>query len=190
VAHIFELFLAGNGYYAIAERLTAQGIPSPAGYDRVRNPHRPGHAWAKSAVRAILRNPRYTDYQVWGRQRRDEVLLDVNDVAAGHVTRMRWNNPDRWTWSTHFTHQPLIDQATYRAVQARIATHHLVAPARFGQLHGRTCFEGGCTAPCAIGACRASGSAARPTTAAATPPSTPPPPGSSILGRCTCARST
>ena len=83
VARIFERFLAGHGYYAIAERLTAEGIPSPAGYDRARNPHRLGRAWAKSAVRAILRNPRYTGYQVWGRQRRDEMLLDVNDVAAG-----------------------------------------------------------------------------------------------------------
>jgi site-specific DNA recombinase len=122
VAHIFELFLAGHGYYAIAERLTAQGIPSPAGYDRARNPHRLGRAWSKSAVRAILRNPRYTGYQVWGRQRRDEVLLDVDDVAAGHVNRMRWNDPDRWIWSTQLTHQPLINQATYRAVQARIVT--------------------------------------------------------------------
>jgi site-specific DNA recombinase len=122
VARIFELFLAGHGYYAIAERLTAEAIPSPAGYDRVRNPHRPGRAWAKSAVRAILRNPRYTGYQVWGRQRRDEVLLDVNDVAAGHASRMRWNDTGRWIWSTQPTHQPLIDQATYQAVQTRIAT--------------------------------------------------------------------
>jgi len=99
VARIFELFLTGHGYYAIAERLTAQAIPSPAGYDRGRNPHRPGRAWAKSAVRAILRNPRYTGYQVWGHQRRDEVLLDVNDVAAGHVSRMRWNDTARWIWS-------------------------------------------------------------------------------------------
>jgi site-specific DNA recombinase len=59
---------------------------------------------------------------VWGRQRRDEVLLDVDDVAAGHVNRMRWNDPDRWIWSTQLTHQPLINQATYRAVQARIVT--------------------------------------------------------------------
>jgi site-specific DNA recombinase len=122
VADIFELFLAGHGYYAIAEQLTAQGIPSPAGYDRARNPHRPGRAWAKSAVRAILRNPRYTGYQVWGRQRRDEVLLDVNDVAAGHVSRMRWNDPGRWIWSAQPTHQPLVDQATFQAAQARIAT--------------------------------------------------------------------
>jgi site-specific DNA recombinase len=122
VARIFELFLAGHGYYAIAEQLTAEGIPSPAGYDRVRNPHRPARAWAKSAVRAILRNPRYTGYQVWGRQRRDDVLLDINDVAAGHVSRMRWNDPTRWVWSAQPTHQPLVDQASFQAVQARIAT--------------------------------------------------------------------
>ncbi len=44
------------------------------------------------AVRAILKNPRYTGRQVWNRQRRDEVLLDVEDVAAGHETKMRWND--------------------------------------------------------------------------------------------------
>jgi site-specific DNA recombinase len=122
VARIFELFLDGHGCYAIAEQLTAEAIPSPAGYDRARNPHRPGRAWAKSAVRAILRNPRYTGYQVWGRQRRDDVLLDVNDVAAGHVSRMRWNDAANWVWSAQPTHQPLVDQTTFQAVQARIAT--------------------------------------------------------------------
>jgi site-specific DNA recombinase len=128
VARIFELFLADHGYYAIAEQLTAEGISSPAGYDRVRNPHRQGRAWAKSAVRAILRNPRYTGYEVWGRQRRDEVLLDVNDVAAGHVSRMRWNDADRWVWSAQPTHQPLVDQTTFQAVQARIATRSPHSP--------------------------------------------------------------
>jgi site-specific DNA recombinase len=122
VTRIFELFLAGHGYYAIAEQLTAQGISSPAGYDRVRTPHRPGRAWGKSAVRAILRNPRYTGYQVWGRQRRDEILLNVDDVAAGHVTRMRWNDAANWVWSSQPTHQPLVDKATFQAAQARIAT--------------------------------------------------------------------
>jgi site-specific DNA recombinase len=122
VGRIFDLFLVGHGCYAIAEQLTAEAIPSPAGHDRARNPHRPGHAWAKSAVRAILRNPRYTGYQVWGRQRRDEILLNVDDVAAGHVSRMRWNDAGRWVWSAQPTHQPLVDRATYQAVQARIAT--------------------------------------------------------------------
>jgi site-specific DNA recombinase len=35
---------------------------------------------------------------------------------------MRWNDSGRWIWSTQPTHQPLIDQATYQAVQTRIAT--------------------------------------------------------------------
>ncbi len=74
----------GTGCYAIAEGLTRDGIPSPSAHDRARNRHRSGIAWSKSAVRAILTNPRYTGRQVWNRQRKDEVLLDVNDVALGH----------------------------------------------------------------------------------------------------------
>ncbi len=33
--------------------------------DRARHRHRTGAAWSKSAVRAVLANPRYTSYQVW-----------------------------------------------------------------------------------------------------------------------------
>jgi hypothetical protein len=54
------------------------GIPSPSAHDRERNSHRSGIAWSKSAIRAILNNPRYTGRQVWNRQRKDEVLIDVN----------------------------------------------------------------------------------------------------------------
>jgi site-specific DNA recombinase len=190
VARIFELFLAGHGCYAIAEQLTAEGIPSPAGYDRVRNPHRPGRAWAKSAVRAILRNPRYTGYQVWGRQRRDEVLLDVDDVAAGHVSRMRWNDATNWVWSAQPTHQPLVDQTTFKPSRPASPPDHHTAAAPPEQRHGPTCSADGYTARSASDASKANGSAARPTTAAATPPNTPPPPTSNIPSRCTCARST
>ena len=48
------------GRDAIAERLTADGIPSPSAHDPSRNPHCCGIAWSKSAIRAILINPRYT----------------------------------------------------------------------------------------------------------------------------------
>ena len=120
VARIFEEYLEGRGYYAIAERLTADAVPSPSGYDPARNPHRHGLAWGKSAVRAILGNPRYTGYQVWGRRRRDEVLVDVDDVAAGHTSRRRWNPVDQWIWSAEPAHQPLVSRATFEAVQARM----------------------------------------------------------------------
>jgi hypothetical protein len=41
----------------------------------------------------ILPNPRYTGRQVWNKQRKDEVLIDVEDVASGHATKMQWNEP-------------------------------------------------------------------------------------------------
>jgi len=53
---IFYYFLAGHGFSAIAEKLTAEGIPSPSAHDPKRNPHRCGLAWSHSAVRAILIN--------------------------------------------------------------------------------------------------------------------------------------
>ncbi len=117
VRRIYSEFLAGNGLYVIAESLTADGIPSPSGYDRKRNPHRPGLAWFKSAIRVILTNPRYTGHQVWNRQRTDEVLLDVNDVALGNTAIMRWNPKERWVVSKDIVHPPLIDSAVFEQVQ-------------------------------------------------------------------------
>ena len=76
VQRIFAEFIAGRGLFAIAEGLTRDGIPSPSAHDRERNSHRSGIAWSKSAIRAILNNPRCTGRQVWNRQRKDEVLID------------------------------------------------------------------------------------------------------------------
>lgn len=93
VRRIFDEFCSGTGLQAIASGLTRDGILSPSGHDPARNSHRAdGHGlWAKTAVRAILANPRYTGFEVWNKQRKDEVLLDVEDVALGHQTKMRWN---------------------------------------------------------------------------------------------------
>lgn len=105
----------------MAERLTREGVPSPSGHDRGRNTHRHGLAWGKTAVLAILRNPRYTGYEVWARQRRDEVLVDVQDVSAGHETVMRWNKEDAWVWSSQPVHEALLTRETFNAVQALLA---------------------------------------------------------------------
>lgn len=120
VGRIFAEYLGGRGLYAIAERLTQDGIASPSAYDRARNPHRCGIAWSKSAVRVILTNPRYTGRQVWNKQRRDEILIDVNDVALGHETRMRWNPQDRWIYSADQAHEPLINIEDFEQAQAQI----------------------------------------------------------------------
>lgn len=121
---IFAEYLDGNSPHSIAEGLNRDGIPSPSGNDPERNPHRQSShgAWSKSAIRAILRNPRYTGYEVWNKQRRDEVLLDVQDVALGNTTKMRWNPDEQWIWSEHPVHEAIIDSTTYEAVLARFAS--------------------------------------------------------------------
>jgi site-specific DNA recombinase len=97
-------------------------IPCPSAYDRARNPHRSGDGWAKSAIRAILLNPRYTGHQVWNKQRKDEVLIDVEDVALGHETVMRWNSEADWIWSPNVVCTPLISVEIYEQVRLVMAT--------------------------------------------------------------------
>jgi hypothetical protein len=121
VGRIFAEFLAGAGIFAIAEALTRDGIACPSAHDPDRNKHRCGLAWSKSAVRAILLNPRYTGRQVWNKQRKDEVLIDVNDVALGHQTRMRWNDTGHWIRSDEPTHQPVISPQTFQQAQDILA---------------------------------------------------------------------
>jgi hypothetical protein len=127
VERIFAEFLAGYGIFAIAERLTHDAIPCPSAHDRARNRHRCGLAWSKSAVRAILANPRYTGRQVWNRQRKDEVLLDMHDVTLGHTTVMRWNDQDQWIFTEQIVHPLIIDDETFRQAQQLPAAKDPVA---------------------------------------------------------------
>ncbi|WP_091237223.1 recombinase family protein [Micromonospora matsumotoense] len=117
VQRIFRDFLNGNGIFAIAEALSGEGILSPSAYDRARNPHRDGQAWAKSAVRVILTNARYTGREVWNKQRTDEVLVDVDDVALGHMPVMRWNPREKWIISQEVVHEPLVTEEVFSAAR-------------------------------------------------------------------------
>jgi site-specific DNA recombinase len=123
VTRIFEEFVQGQGLYLIAEGLTKEGVPCPSAYDRARNRHRSGLAWSKSAVRAILLNPRYTGRQVWNKQHKQEELLDVNDVTQGHVTKLKWNAEEQWVWSEAVVHEPLIDTETFGKAQAMLSAN-------------------------------------------------------------------
>lgn len=59
-----------------------------------------GNVWVPDVGGAIgFESPRCTRYQVWNKQCRDKVLIDVHDVGLGHQTRMRWNDPSEWAWS-------------------------------------------------------------------------------------------
>jgi DNA invertase Pin-like site-specific DNA recombinase len=117
VQRIYREYLTGRGLYAIAEGLLRDGIPSPSQHDAARNRHRTGEGWAKAAIKTILSNPRYTGRQVWNKQRKDEVLLDVDEVSLGYETKMRWNDPDQWIWSDAEAHPALITTDQFEAVQ-------------------------------------------------------------------------
>jgi len=123
---------------AIAEGLNRDGVPSPSGHDPARNRHRAAAkgAWGKSAIRAILTNPRYTGRQVWNRQRRDEELLDVDDVAAGYQSRMRWNDRADWVWSTEQMHEALVSADLFaRAAEQRSIGEHRQAVVKPRRTH-------------------------------------------------------
>lgn len=120
VLRIFREFANGRGLHLIALGLNRDNIPSPSAHDPGRNRHRAAGRgrWAKSAIRAILGNPRYTGYEVWNKQRKDEVLVDVDDVALGHVTKMRWNVTDQWITSAEPVHEPLVSRELFETVQS------------------------------------------------------------------------
>jgi site-specific DNA recombinase len=121
VRRIFIEYANGRGRYAIAEGLNRDGIPCPSAHDPARNRHRSGAGWSKGAVRVILGNPRYIGRQVWNKQRKDEILLDVEDVGLGHVTKQRWNEREAWVWSDKVVHEPLIDVELFERVQEIMA---------------------------------------------------------------------
>ena len=121
VERIFAEYIGGHGYFAIAADLSRDGIPSPSAHDPARNRHRDMRSWSKIAVRSILMNPRYTGRQVWNRQRRDEILVDVEDVAQGHLSRMRWNDRSDWVWSSEQMHEAIISPEDFDKAQAQMA---------------------------------------------------------------------
>jgi len=148
VERIYTEFAGGLGFHLIAEGLNLDDIPSPSAHDPARNRHRASGRgrWAKSAVRAILLNPRYTGHEVWNKQRKDEVLLDVEDVALGHETKMRWNPASEWIWSNEPTHPPLVPRELFDAAQAmftrtKVAATRQPAPGRSYVLAGLMCCD-------------------------------------------------
>ncbi|MBP2322667.1 DNA invertase Pin-like site-specific DNA recombinase [Kibdelosporangium banguiense] len=97
-------YYEGIGYDTIAERLNADLVryppPEPPGKQRARG------SWAKTSVYDILRNPKYTGYQVFNRRARKSRGGKVND-------------PVKWVWSTEPAHEPLIPKWMYDQLIAR-----------------------------------------------------------------------
>jgi site-specific DNA recombinase len=114
---IFTMYVDGMSDKAIAAQLTRDGIPCPSAHDPARNPHRPKTAWQQSTVRAILINPRYTGYEVWNKQRKEERLLDIDDVTLGHRTSMTHNPAEEWIRSNEPAHEAIISPDLFDTAQ-------------------------------------------------------------------------
>ncbi|MFC5288508.1 recombinase family protein [Actinokineospora guangxiensis] len=117
VRRIFDDYLDGNGDRAIAPGLNRDGVPCPSRRHQDQNKHRLADGWQGSTVRAILENPRYTGYAVFGRWTKHEMLADPDDVAAGHVTRFRRSSPDRIVRSRKPAHPAIVSVEDFTQVQ-------------------------------------------------------------------------
>ncbi|MET8956036.1 recombinase family protein [Streptomyces sp. NPDC004533] len=129
VARIFQMYVDGMSDKAIATRHTREGIPCPSAHDAARNPHRKKSARQAGAVRAILINPRYTGYEIWNKQRKEEHLYDVDDVTLGHRTRMTNNPADQWEWSNDAAHEAIVTTQLFDTVK-KIRQQRARAPQR------------------------------------------------------------
>ncbi|MFG3253674.1 recombinase family protein [Streptomyces sp. NPDC048172] len=93
------------GYGAIADRLNTDPErcppPEPPG-----GPERARGAWSRSTVADILRNPKYTGYQVFNRRA----------TKSRHGAH---NDPALWIWSPEPAHEPLIPKWMFDAINAR-----------------------------------------------------------------------
>ncbi|SEE25578.1 Site-specific DNA recombinase [Amycolatopsis lurida] len=97
----------GLGYNTIADRLNAdpERYPPPTAPSKSRT----RGAWSKSSVAGVLKNPKYTGYQVFNRR-------------ATTSKRGRVNEPFKWVWSPKPVHEPLIAKWMFDELTSRRET--------------------------------------------------------------------
>ncbi|WP_246009894.1 recombinase family protein [Actinokineospora cianjurensis] len=119
VERIFADYLNGKGDRAIANALNREAIPCPSAARPEQNRHRIADGWQATTVRSILENPRYTGYAFFGRWTRREMLLDPDDVGAGHVVRFKRADADKVVRSREQAHPVIVPVEVFTEVQLR-----------------------------------------------------------------------
>ncbi|NEA30764.1 hypothetical protein G3I17_03620 [Streptomyces sp. SID13031] len=92
-------------------------MPCPSAHAPQQNLHRKMDGWQHSAVVAILENPRYTGYAIYGRWQKVEELLDPEDVATGYVARFRRSPLAKIVRSREPAHPAIVSVETFTAAQ-------------------------------------------------------------------------
>mgnify|MGYP000908409584 CR=1 FL=1 len=116
VKMIFSWYLEGYGVQHIAFMLNQKGIPNPTKYKELsglkyKNTFKTDEygLWNKTTIRRILRNEIYIGHMIQGK--RKKVSYKSKKIIA--------NSSDKWV-KVENTHQPIVDNDTFLAVQRRI----------------------------------------------------------------------
>ncbi len=107
VIQIFVWYcVEGVGLGEIVDRLNGDldRYPPPKRNKKDENSLRP--CWSKPTVQSILRNPKYTGFNVWNR----------HDKRKGRTTL---RPPEQWVWSEEMTHDALVSRELFEQVPER-----------------------------------------------------------------------
>ena len=111
---IFEKFLEGVSIIGIAKLLNGMGIPNPSTYKKIKGfnyRHPIGSSndglWPDTSVRSILKNEMYIGNMVQGR----------NTTVSYKIKQCRAIPKEKWI-IVKGTHDPIIDEETFRKVQS------------------------------------------------------------------------
>ncbi|GAB2992158.1 hypothetical protein GCM10027184_52830 [Saccharothrix stipae] len=115
VRWLFAERLAGRSIEDLVETLNRQRTPCPAEHDPERNTHRTRRHWTAETVTTILRNPRYTGWQVWNRQSVDHDHTTQSDQRRHRMTKRK--PAHQWVLSRQRTHTALVGEHDFVAVQ-------------------------------------------------------------------------
>jgi site-specific DNA recombinase len=107
VLMIFEDYcLRHLGLGAICEKLNRNPDRFPPPVPNRKDENGLPHTWSKSVINSMLRNPKYTGFNVWGR----------HDKRRGRpLIRPR----AEWVWSEQPTHEAIISRALFDMVEER-----------------------------------------------------------------------
>jgi DNA invertase Pin-like site-specific DNA recombinase len=107
VTRIFSWYcIEGLSLDAIVERLNGDLDRYPPPKRNKKDENGLIQTWAKSQVQSMLRNPRYTGFNVWNR----------HDHRKGRpCIRPR----EQWVWSDEQTHEPLVSKELFAIVEQR-----------------------------------------------------------------------
>jgi site-specific DNA recombinase len=112
VLMIFEDYCIRHlGIGAICEKLNRDLSRFPAPIPNRKDDNGLPPTWSRSVIHALLRNPKYTGYNVWGR----------NDKRPG---RPQIRPCEEWIWSPTPTHEPIVSRELFDMVEERASANH------------------------------------------------------------------